>query len=212
MLVSKVLLSRNPFSKLIRHVPPSSEPVRAGAHARLEAAARENFQFIWRCLRRFGVRPEHAVDDAAQRVFEVAARKCEQIEVGRERAFLFKTAVWVAAEVRRAQRRDEYVDLDELHGEHLVAASPAPEQAAIDRELRHCLDEVLGAMPDELRTVFVLFELEHLPAGDIAELVGIPVGTVASRLRRARQDFHARARRWRAKFEFFAGGARENQR
>ena len=47
----------------------------SGADDRLGRAVRENFQFIWRSLRRLGVRPDHAVDDAAQHVFEVAARK-----------------------------------------------------------------------------------------------------------------------------------------
>jgi len=47
----------------------------------------------------------------------------------------------------------------------------------------------------DLVTVFVLFELEGLSAPEISELVDIPVGTVASRLRRARATFRAAARR-----------------
>jgi len=48
---------------------------------------------------------------------------------------------------------------------------------------------VLAQMPLELRTVFVLFELEEMTTPEIAELVGVPVGTAASRLRRAREEF-----------------------
>jgi RNA polymerase sigma-70 factor (ECF subfamily) len=43
----------------------------------------------------------------------------------------------------------------------------------------------------DLRVVFTLHELEEMSMSEIAELVGIPAGTVASRLRRARQDFEA---------------------
>jgi RNA polymerase sigma-70 factor (ECF subfamily) len=54
-------------------------------------------------------------------------------------------------------------------------------------------------MPLDLRAVFVLFELEELPTAEIASLVGVPVGTVASRLRRARGEFHRIAARLRAR-------------
>ncbi len=50
-------------------------------------------------------------------------------------------------------------------------------------------------MPLEQRTVFVLFELEELAVPAIAELVGVPVGTVNSRLRRAREIFQTATKR-----------------
>jgi RNA polymerase sigma-70 factor (ECF subfamily) len=53
-------------------------------------------------------------------------------------------------------------------------------------------------MPLELRTVFVLFELEEMTASEIAQTLDIPPGTVASRLRRAREIFHEQSRRLRA--------------
>lgn len=57
---------------------------------------------------------------------------------------------------------------------------------------------VLDQLPLELRTVFVLFELEGLPLKAIAELEDLPQGTVSSRLRRAREEFSAASRRLRA--------------
>jgi RNA polymerase sigma-70 factor (ECF subfamily) len=54
------------------------------------------------------------------------------------------------------------------------------------------LDQVLDQMKLDLRTVFVLFEVEEMSMGEIARILGIPIGTVASRLRRARIDFHER--------------------
>jgi len=59
------------------------------------------------------------------------------------------------------------------------------------------LDEVLNRLPVDLRTVFVLHELEGLEVREIAEIEGIPVGTASSRLRRAREEFSAVARRVR---------------
>ena len=170
----------------------------------LELAAAESFQFIWRTLRRLGVRPEHAVDDATQRVFEIAARKHGRIQPGHERAFLFKTAVLVAAEERRAQRRSREVSDDAT-----VAAAPdtapLPDQAVEHQRSRELLDVVLDGMDPDERAVFVLFELERLSSPEIAELLEIPVGTVASRLRRAREAFHVGARRLRARLNRSGG-------
>jgi len=64
---------------------------------------------------------------------------------------------------------------------------------------------VLARMPLELRTVFVLFELEGLEVRAIAELEGLPVGTASSRLRRAREEFSAIARRVRASLDARGG-------
>lgn len=164
----------------------------------LTRAAREHFQFIWRCLRRLGVQPDHAVDDAAQRVFEIAARKRHQIAPDSERAFLFKTAVLVAAEERRRRRRA----LREAPDEAALLSAPAdhlePDEELEANRWRQRLDVVLAALPPELRTVFVLFEFERLSSPEIAELLELPVGTVASRLRRAREEFQLAAQRLRA--------------
>ncbi|HEX2669467.1 MAG TPA: sigma-70 family RNA polymerase sigma factor [Polyangiaceae bacterium] len=165
--------------------------------ARLAALAREHFSFIWRSLRRLGV-SEPAVDDATQQVFEVAARRLDDLQVGREKAFLFKTALLVAMKARRvaARARSEAggPEIESLHD-----SGPSPEESALLRENRQLLDRALAALGLPERTVFVLFEIEELSLTEIAELVAIPRGTVASRLRRARELFHAEAKRLRAR-------------
>lgn len=186
-----------PLSALNARDPDLEDAPREPAD--LERAARDDFQFIWRCLRRLGVQPEHAVDDAAQRVFEIAALKRAQIAPGSERAFLFKAAVFVAAEERRRRRRDAREELDEEAVLEARTSSLGPDEAVDASRWRTRLDSVLNALGPELRVVFVLFEFERLSSPEIAELLGLPLGTVASRLRRARAEFQAAARRLRAR-------------
>jgi len=164
----------------------------------LERAAREHFQFLWRCLRRLGVQPDHAVDDAAQRVFEIAAKKREQILPGNERAYLFKTALLVAAEERRRSRRAAREAFDEAALLGATAQEPQPDEALEAQQWRTRLDTVLDALGPELRSIFVLYEFERLSSPEIAELLELPLGTVASRLRRARSEFQTSAQRLRA--------------
>ncbi|MEZ4219340.1 MAG: sigma-70 family RNA polymerase sigma factor [Polyangiaceae bacterium] len=148
------------------------------------------FQFVWRMLRRSGV-AEADVDDAAQEVFEVATRKLDAIEFGRERAFLFKTAQLIAKKSRRMRYQRWQRESEESDG--LPSSAADPETLSLHLERRRMLDTILDAMPEELRTVFVLYELEGLLTREIAELIEKPEGTVASRLRRAREIFHERA-------------------
>jgi RNA polymerase sigma-70 factor (ECF subfamily) len=175
------------------------EPSPLARARRFEALATEHYQFVWRSLRRLGV-AEHAVDDAAQRVFEVVAAKLSRIDLGCERSFLFQTAVRTAMAVRRtyAQRREAMLgeELDEL-----VDPRPLPDDTVEERQRRAYLDRLLETLPMELRSVFVLFEIEGLSTPEIATMLDIPVGTTASRLRRARDIFREQAARLRKQIE-----------
>ena len=172
--------------------PPASGP----APARIRALVTEHFGFVWRSLVRLGV-PRADAEDAVQQVFIVASQKVADIEPGRERAFLFGTALRIASRARRtAQRRREV--LDDEPGDRVDPEPTADEQ--LDRaRARAELDAILDGMPIELRAVFVLFELEQVTMAEIATLLDLPPGTVASRLRRAREHFQAAARRHAAR-------------
>lgn len=168
--------------------------------ARLGAAVRQNYQFIWRSLRRLGLRAAD-VDDAAQQVLSVFARRLADVEVGAERSFLFQTALRVASDARRANARSPLsTDEDAI----AAAADPAPnaEEQLESQEARALLDEVLDAMDPELRVIFVLFELEEMTTAQIAALIEIPAGTVGSRLFRARKEFEAMSTRVKARRAF----------
>jgi RNA polymerase sigma-70 factor (ECF subfamily) len=158
-----------------------------------------HFDFIWRSVRRLGLTNAEA-DDATQSVFIVASRKLESIVPGKERAFLFGIATRVVADVRKGAARRLERSLDQDFTEHATGADALLDQA----RARACLEMAVLAMPMDLRTVFVLFELEELTMAEIADVVGIPPGTVASRIRRARDEFEAAMRKLRARF----GGAR----
>jgi RNA polymerase sigma-70 factor (ECF subfamily) len=155
-----------------------------------------HYASVWRLLRRFGV-PAAALDDAAQEVFWVAARRLSDIRAGSETAFLYGVALRIASNLLRRER-SQPAGGDELELARLPDVGPSPEEEVAERQRRALLDAVLERMPLELRTVFVLFELEGLEVRQIAELEGLPVGTASSRLRRAREEFSAIARRVRA--------------
>jgi RNA polymerase sigma-70 factor (ECF subfamily) len=155
-----------------------------------------HYASIWRLLRRFGVEPA-LLDDAAQEVFWVAARRLCDIQPGSEHAFLYGVALRVASNLLRRQRSAPLLLAEGL--ETVADQRSSPEQALEERRARALLDTVLASMPLELRTVFVLFELEGLPVKDIAEIEDIPVGTASSRLRRAREEFSAVCKRVRAR-------------
>lgn len=170
--------------------------------ARLTRVAQEHLDFVWRCLRRFGV-PAADADDAAQQVFLVAADKLVDVPVERERAFLFATAARIAANARRSIRRRQSA-YDSL--------SQAPEEPSVSQDelsdqlrARALLDQVMADMPEDLREVFVLFEIEEISIQDIATTLDIPIGTVGSRLRRARQAFQQAVTRHRARIGFRQG-------
>jgi len=152
----------------------------------------EHYAFIWRLLARLGVRTAD-VDDATQQVFMVLlTRERLTIQTGSERAFLFGTALRVAREHRRRDKKHAAqtdVDFDTLQHPGIDLESLTDQQRA-----RALLDRLVQSIPEELRLVFILFEIEGLPAIEVAGLLDMPAGTVASRLRRARQHFREAAR------------------
>jgi glucose/mannose transport system substrate-binding protein len=151
---------------------------------RLNVLFQQNRVALARYLLRIGVPPAE-VDDAAQEAFVVVASRLATLPPGSERAFLFATAQHVAQNARRGARRREraafkLVDLpvESARGSHDLT----------DRlGARSLVEEALGQLPVDARVVFVLSELEEMPLARIATRLGVPEGTVASRLRRARQ-------------------------
>jgi RNA polymerase sigma-70 factor (ECF subfamily) len=162
---------------------------RAGRE-RLERLFVEHHERVWRTLRRLGLSAEAAAD-ATQQAFLIAAERLADIREGAERSFLFGTAIRLARGVQRRARR---VELDDGMDERAMPGARVDELVDQKRQLTRA-ERVLSELEQDLLEVFVLFELEGMTTPEIAELIAIPLGTAASRLRRAREAFRAAARR-----------------
>lgn len=161
------------------------EHTSAQESAELERAYDTYAAEMFRFLRRLGV-PDAAVDDAVQDVFFVAWRRRAEFE-GRssQRTWLYGIARRVARDHRRRRDRThkESPELDQLS----TGSDPARQSEAA--EAARLVDRVLARMSDTLRETFVLVEIEQLSAPEIAEVVGVPLNTVYSRTRLARDKF-----------------------
>jgi RNA polymerase sigma-70 factor (ECF subfamily) len=147
-----------------------------------------HFDFVWRSLRRLGV-PDPDLHDAAQDVFLVVHRRLGAFE-GRSKVttWLFRICLHAARDRRRkAHVRREVLDPSLFEHVHDGAEDAA---AALEkRDDLELFDTALESMVIEQRAVFTLFELEGMSGDDIAEALEIPLGTVYSRLRLAREAF-----------------------
>jgi RNA polymerase sigma-70 factor, ECF subfamily len=176
-------------------VPADDSKVAHGQ--RLRSLVKMHIDFVGRLLRNLGV-TDADVDDAVQQVFVATAAKLDDVPEGKERAFLFGVSLRTAARLRRdRERRREVDDHDALQ---VLDPAEGPDQLSDRNRARLLLDQILLSMDPELREVFVLYEVEQLTMAEIADLVAIPPGTVASRLRRARDEFGKGIKRIRSKF------------
>lgn len=172
---------------LPREARVASAPL-LGNDRELDYAYKEHFAFVWRSLRRLGV-PLQALDDATQDVFIVALRRRTEFRGHSSyRTWLFGIAANVAREERRqGQRAAALQPIDE----GLRSPESSPLDHATDAEAVRFVEAFLLTLDDAKREVFILAELEQMPAPEIAEAVGAKLNTVYSRLRAAREAFSA---------------------
>ena len=162
-----------------------------------------NVDFVWRCLRRLGVR-EADLMDVTQKVFMTAFVKLPEFE-GRSllSSWLFGICQRVASDYRRSAPIRREVVTDAAVFEH-AASQHNPSQESESRMLAARAEEILQKIPEAQRLVFVLFELEEMSGLEIAEALDLSLGTVRSRLRLARDAFRRELKRLAA-----AGGEKE---
>jgi RNA polymerase sigma-70 factor (ECF subfamily) len=139
---------------------------------RLRAMVDTHWGFLGRLVRNSGV-PKADLDDARQQVYVVAAAELDDIRAGSERSYLAQTAVHVAARARGARARAREV-FD--GGEHDVPdLGHGPDDAVGRAPARRALDAILAGLGEDLRAVFVLYELEEMTMAEIASaLAGSP--------------------------------------
>jgi RNA polymerase sigma-70 factor (ECF subfamily) len=165
---------------------------------RLRAIIGDHLDMVARVLRNAGV-SEAQLDDEVQRTLMTVARRIDDIRPGAEKSFLVQIALRVAAHARRTVARRREVNADDMNADGVSVVEAAgsagagtPEYLTEQKRMRELLDKILDSMEDDLREVFVLYEFEEMSMIEIAGALGIPQGTVASRLRRARSVFRER--------------------
>lgn len=163
----------------------------------LAAIHERHADFVWRSLQRLGVRAMD-LEDALQEVFLVVHRRLAEFDGNaRVTTWLFAICLRVAsahrtrAHVRREQATAEVEALVPNDGR------ADPERDALESEARSELEALLDGLELTKRAVIVMFELEGMTTTEIAETLGIPVGTVYSRLASARAELAKAARRRR---------------
>lgn len=131
-------------------------------------------------------------DDLAHEAAEKALRRVSQLrDVERLRAWLFRILANCLRDHRRLQR--EHVDVAAME-DVMVATGPTPEDAQASAELVRRVRRAVGELPLGQRQVVTLVDLEDCSYTEVAEILEIPVGTVMSRLCRARQTLRERLR------------------
>ncbi len=161
------------------------------------AVFRDHHDFVWRTLRHFGV-DDPLVDDATQDVFVVVHRRlCDFDGRAPLRSWLIGICRKVALRYReRSSRRSDPFESDpavELHGD--------PEQAVQTTEAVNMVESFLDALDADKREVFRMCDIEGMSAPEVADVLGVNLNTVYSRLRLARRRFEDAVRRHRARME-----------
>ncbi|AOB30603.1 RNA polymerase subunit sigma [Bordetella sp. H567] len=156
---------------------------------------------IMRLLSRM-IRDQAEVEDVAQEAFIKAYRALPQFRG--DSAFytwLYRIAIntarnWLASNGRRpsAPNAVENEDGETFNETDNLSDISTPEAMAASREIAETVNAAIQGLPEELRTAIVLREIEGMSYEDIAQSMGCPIGTVRSRIFRAREAVAARLR------------------
>lgn len=154
-----------------------------------------HFRYVWRCLRSLGVR-DRELDDAIQDLFMVVQRKLPEFD-GKvsPKTWLYAIAIRIARRTKERSWRDQRHASHGDDPESPCTSSPDAEAQVEQNQRLSLARAALSALDDDKREVFVLAQVEQMSAKEIADIVGIPMNTVYSRLRVARAAFEAEIQR-----------------
>ena len=127
------------------------------------------------------LRNSHDAEDVVQEVFLKLYRSSARCEMRDERAYIARSS-WRAA-VDHLPKHQE-TEMDEME---VASGDPGPEQATLDADLQLKVHRLIDGLPEELRQPLALSTIQELTSGEVAEVLGIPEGTVRTRVLRARQ-------------------------
>lgn len=177
------------------------ERVRNGDKRAFELLMEKYRRKIGRLLSRM-VRDPEEVEDIAQETFIKAYRALPQFRG--DAAFytwLYRIAVNTAKNYLAARNRNmltvsDVMGDDEEGGEerHVAPDIDTPDAQLLSKQIAYAVNEAVEALPEELRTAITLREIEGMSYEDIATFMGCPIGTVRSRIFRAREAIAAKLR------------------
>lgn len=177
------------------HMPEAARPGISHEAVDIGEAYQKHAPFIARVIEKLTGSGPH-VDDILQDTFIIAYKKREQFE-GRSalRTWLYGITKNLCMHHKRGLAR--FLNFKEKLQSIPSADSPSPHKTLeVSRELE-LAESVITSMSFKQREVFVLYELEEMEGPEIAELLNIPIGTVWTRLHKARQVFQARLEKQR---------------
>jgi RNA polymerase sigma factor (sigma-70 family) len=141
-------------------------------------------------------RSPSAADDVVQEAALRAFRGFDALRSSDAKAWLLAIVRNCHVTALKQQQRHAFESLPEEHdaaaGSAMIATTPDPESASIRRDDERTLDRLIAALPEEHREVLILREIEDMSYREIASVTNVPIGTVMSRLARARAALKAR--------------------
>lgn len=158
-----------------------------------------HFPYVWKTLRRLGVR-EADLPDVSHDVFIVVARRIADFDPARPmKPWLFGIAYRTAKDHRRLVRHARELPI----ADDLDPSDPAPlaDELLDKAEQQALVRRALATIDEDQRAVFVLFELDGATMPDVVEALGVPLNTAYSRLRLARAAFRVAVNRLSKKAE-----------
>ena len=142
-------------------------------------------------LARWLCRSPGDADDIVQEAFVRAYRGFDGLRNPDARAWLLAIVRNCHLSALAERRRRAYEPLTEEHEAQPASALPDPERSSIERDERRLLARLIAALPEEQREVLLLREMEDMSYREIAAVAQVPIGTVMSRLARARAALRA---------------------
>lgn len=159
-----------------------------GRH-RFEALVLPHLDAAYRFARWLSRSPSDA-EDVVQEAVVRAFRGFDALRGTDAKAWLLTIVKNCHLTALKQQQRRAFVPLPEEQdvqdGDAMIATTPDPESTSIRRDEERTLDRLMSALPEEQREVLVLREIEELDYRQIAAITNVPIGTVMSRLARAR--------------------------
>jgi RNA polymerase sigma-70 factor (ECF subfamily) len=164
----------------------------------VEDVYRAHSEFVWVCLQRFGTR-ERDLDDALQEVFVVVHQRLATFRgEARITTWLYAICLRVAAAHRRRGHVRRELAVDDL-SEAAALDQSSPEDDCALQQKQHILSRILDELDLEKRALLVMFEIDEIACDEIATILGVPLGTVYSRLHAARKAFEKAVSRYHAR-------------